>query len=325
MLRSMAQPDPGMPPYETGEHQQHLRQANRVAILMAPRLGDTLLMMNMVQNLAANGREVTVFGDYAAMLRSWFPGLDCRPSLPESQAAAVLSDYDCAAQMHIGWPYALHDHACHYFYYDAHVVVTGKGFIKLNQVRDYCREHLGLENCELSNGLIPIAGLQHRKYTRRIAVHPSSSGEQRCWSPSHFVELGRRLRRMGYDPFYILAGHERERWKCLEENGLAIFQSESLSDVAEFIHECGWFIGNDSGIGHLASNLGIPTLTVTGRPTRTRAWRPGWSPSKIVYPSYIPGGRWRDRLWRRWLRPRQVLTAFQRLMAQYEKQTSEQR
>lgn len=310
----------GVSHYLAADHQQHLKQATQIAILMAPRLGDTLLMMTMAQNLVINGRSVTVFGDYAHQLRAWFPDIDVRPSLPESEAAQVLSEYDCVAQMHVGWPYALHRYARHYFYYDAHVVITGRGFVKLNQIRDYCRDQLGLKNSELGNGLVPMMGLRHRHYARRVAVHPSSTSEQRCWAASHFVELGLRLKRSGYDPVYILANHERAQWRCLEDNGLAIFQSESLSDVAKFIHECGWFIGNESGVGHLASNLGIPTLTVTGRPTRTRAWRPGWSPSQIVYPAYIPGGRWRDLLWRRWLRPGQVLTAFRRLMIQYERQ-----
>jgi len=321
----MAKPVSGYSRYLAAEHQQDLKQANTVAILMAPRLGDTLLMMTLAHNLAINGRRVTIFGDYAHQMRDWFPALDIRPELPESQAAQALSEYDCVAQMHVRWPYALHDHVQRYFYYDAHVVVTGKGFVKLTQIRDYCRDRLGLANSDVRNGLVPLAGLRHRQYSRRVAVHPTSTNAQRCWAPSHFVELGLRLKRAGYDPVYILAWHEREQWQCLEQSGLAVFQPRSLSDVAKFIHECGWFIGNESGVGHLASNLGIPTLTVTGRPTRTRAWRPAWSPSRIVYPAYIPGGRWRDRLWRRWLRPTQVLTAFRRLMAQYERQASEQR
>lgn len=318
----MTIPTVGMPPYVAAEHQQYLKQAKRVAMLMAPRLGDALLMMNMVQNLRANGRSVTVFGDYGYALRTWFPEIDIRPALPESEATRTLAGYDCAAQMHVGWPYSLHNYARSYFYYDAHVVITGKGFIKLNQIRDYCHEQLGMETCALDNGLIPLPGLRHRQHSGHVAIHPSSSGQQRCWAASHFVELGKRLQRCGYKPFYIVAPYERDQWSCLAENGLPLSPTTSLSDVAAFLHECGWFVGNESGIGHLASNVGIPTLTVTGRPTRTRAWRPGWSSSQIVYPAYIPGGRLRDRLWHRWLRPGQVLRAFRQFTDQYEKNLS---
>ena len=133
----MAQPAPNMPPYDVSSCLRSLREAERVALLMAPRLGDTLLMMAMASNLAKHGRAVTVFGDYAYALRSWFPGVDIRPSLSESDAAGALAGFDCAAQMHVGWPYALHDHARSYFYYDAHVVITGKGFVKVNQISDF--------------------------------------------------------------------------------------------------------------------------------------------------------------------------------------------
>lgn len=315
----MAQPVPNMPPYDASVCVRSLRDARRVALLMAPRLGDTLLMMTMAFNLAAHGRQVTVFGDFAYGLRSWFPGMDIRPSLPQEQAPAVLADYDCAAQMHVGWPYALHDCAASYFYYDAHVVITGKGFIKLNQIRDYCRDALELSLAGTDIGLRPPMAGRHRAFEKRVAVHPSSTGAQRCWAPRHFVELGLRLRRQGYEPVFILAPHERAEWTCLTDAGLAIQQSPSLADVAAFIHECGWFIGNESGIGHLASSVGVPTLTLTGRPTRTKAWRPGWSMSRIAYPVYIPGGRWRDRLWREWLRPGSVMSAFKSLTRDYKK------
>ena len=46
----MAQPAPNMPPYDVSSCLRSLREAERVALLMAPRLGDTLLMMAMASN-----------------------------------------------------------------------------------------------------------------------------------------------------------------------------------------------------------------------------------------------------------------------------------
>ncbi|WP_033473200.1 glycosyltransferase family 9 protein [Bordetella bronchiseptica] len=312
----MAKPASDMPPYDKAAALRGLAGARRVALLMAPRLGDTLLMMNMARNLAAHGREVSIFGDYIHGLRDWFPGLDIRPSLSEEQAGQVLPGYDCAAQMHVGWPYALHAHQPNYFYYDAHVAVTGRGFVKLFQIRDFCREQLGLAQAGADNGLRPPPQVQpHRSHPRRVALHPTSTGAQRCWAPRHFKELGLRLLHEGYEPNYIVAPHERAEWSWVLDHGLHLPQFPSLSEVAGFIHASGWFIGNESGIGHLASNVGVPTLSLTGRPTRTRAWRPAWSTSRIVYPALIPGGRWRDRLWREWLSPRRVMSAFHKLQA----------
>ncbi|ETH88496.1 hypothetical protein L560_1649 [Bordetella pertussis STO1-CHOC-0018] len=173
----MAKPASDMPPYDKAAALRGLAGARRVALLMAPRLGDTLLMMNMARNLAAHGREVSIFGDYIHGLRDWFPGLDIRPSLSEEQAGQVLPGYDCAAQMHVGWPYALHAHQPNYFYYDAHVAITGRGFVKLFQIRDFCREQLGLAQAGADNGLRPPPQVQpHRSHPRRVALHPTSDG-----------------------------------------------------------------------------------------------------------------------------------------------------
>ncbi|ANN76033.1 glycosyltransferase family 9 protein [Bordetella flabilis] len=309
----MPKPSGEMPPYDRSKALRGLRAAGRVALLMAPRLGDTLLMMTLAQNLALHGRQVTVFGDYAQTLKDWFPSMDVQPSLAACDAPRVLAQYDCAAQMHIGWPYTLHDCHSNYFYYDAHVVVTGRGFVKLFQIRDFCRDELDLPAATTDNGLQPLNRHEHRCHPERIILHPTSTEALRCWAPRHFEDLGRRLLKAGYEPNFLVAPQERADWTFLIDAGLKVPQLPSLSEVASLIHASGWFIGNESGLGHLASNLGVPTLSVTGRPTRTKAWRPAWATSRIVYPAYIPGGRWRDRLWRQLLLPGSVMSAFRRL------------
>ncbi len=139
----MPKPSGDMPPYDKARALSDLRGAGRVALLMAPRLGDTLLMMTLAQNLALHGRQVTVFGDYVHALQEWFPTMDVRPSLPQAQAAeTLLARSTASGRCAIGWPYTLHDCHARYFYYDAHVVVTGRGFVKLFQIRDFCRDEL---------------------------------------------------------------------------------------------------------------------------------------------------------------------------------------
>src|SRR5690606_34245359 len=104
-------------------------------------------------------------------------------------------------------------------------------------------------------------------------------------------------------------------WQWVTGVGTALPDNQGLSGVARYVRESGWFIGNESGIGHLASAAGIPVLTLTGRMKRTRAWRPAWSISRIVAPWYIPGGRLRDRYWRILLTPQHVMRAFDKLQS----------
>ena len=282
---------------------------------MAPRLGDSLLMMVIANNFRNNGAQVSVFGDYIWQLRDWFPGFSIHRSLSEEQAQAVLGEYDQAIQMHPGWPFDLTEKHPNALIYDEHVVVTGKGFVKAYQMRDFCRDHFGHAACTHTNGMVAPQGIEKNRYPKRVAIHPTSTGALRCWAPGHFRRLAMALTKAGFEPAFIVSPDERPDWTWVTEVGAALPDNRGLGGVAQYIRECGWFIGNESGIGHLASAIGIPVLTLTGRMKRTRAWRPAWSASRIVAPWYIPGGRLRDRYWRILLTPQHVMWAFGRLRA----------
>lgn len=290
-------------------------QQQKVAILMAPRLGDSLLMMVIANNFRLHGHEVSVFGDYIWQLREWFPGFAIHRSLQEHEAQDALAGFDQAIQMHPEWPFDLKKYHANALIYDEHVVITGKGFIKAFQMRDFCRDRFGLPDSTHGNGMVVPAGLQKNRYPMRVALHPTSTGALRCWAPEHFRELARRLVRTGFEPAFIVSPDEHPDWEWVTQQNALLPENAGLDGVARYIHESGWFIGNESGIGHLASSVGIPVLTLTGRMKRTCAWRPAWSLSRIVSPWYIPGGRLRDRYWRILLRPAHVMRAFRQLRA----------
>jgi ADP-heptose:LPS heptosyltransferase len=45
------------------------------------------------------------------------------------------------------------------------------------------------------------------------------------------------------------------------------------------------FIGNDSGLGHLASAVGTATLTIYVKPASNLSmWRPGWARGEVLVP-----------------------------------------
>jgi len=297
---------------------EQVEASQRVAVLLAPRLGDSLLMLTIAHNLQAAGREVCVFGDYAQGLADWLPGLALRPALAEAQATQALQGFDLALQMHVDWPFDLHAHHPRALYYDGLVRVTGRDFTKLDQIVRFCHYYLGLAQATADNGMRAPDPSAWRCHPQRVVIHPTSTGAQRCWAPQHFRALGLRLQDQGFEPCYIVSPVERPDWLWVRDLGLGLPELPSLSAVARFIHQSGWFIGNESGIGHLSSNVGIPTLSLTGRPTRTRCWLPAWSPAAFVYPRWLIGGRLRDRYWRNALRPAEVLRAFARLRRQVE-------
>jgi ADP-heptose:LPS heptosyltransferase len=89
---------------------------------------------------------------------------------------------------------------------------------------------------------------------------------------------------------------------------------DRLADVAAWIAESGWFIGNDSGLGHLASALGVPTLSLFMRRGIARTWRPNWGRGAIVLPyNLFVVGALKERYWKMALTGRSVLRSFDRL------------
>jgi ADP-heptose:LPS heptosyltransferase len=73
------------------------------------------------------------------------------------------------------------------------------------------------------------------------------------------------------------------------------------------------FIGNDSGLGQLASNVGTPTITLFTLPRRAMRWQPCWAPAIAVLPALsekIPE-LLQHIIWKRWITPEEVFDAFQ--------------
>ncbi|MFH1147088.1 MAG: glycosyltransferase family 9 protein [Pseudomonadota bacterium] len=109
-------------------------------------------------------------------------------------------------------------------------------------------------------------------------IHPGSGGTKKCWPKEDFLATVRGLVSDGTVRCLVFLGPAEESWT--EDAMRAFGRSESvtlirepLQTVAELLSQCRVYIGNDSGITHLASALGIPTIALFG-PTDPRRWRP---------------------------------------------------
>jgi ADP-heptose:LPS heptosyltransferase len=158
------------------------------------------------------------------------------------------------------------------------------------------------------NGLKPPNGLTFRKYPKRVAIHPTSTMEEKNWPREKFLKLARWLKNEGYEPTFIAAPSERAEWDAP--------LLPQLEDLASFLYESGVFIGNDSGPGHIASYFGLPYLIIGRQERQMRMWRPGWHPGEIVLPpSWLPnlkGLRLRDEKWKHFITTGRVIKSFKR-------------
>ncbi len=109
-------------------------------------------------------------------------------------------------------------------------------------------------------------------YNPPVAIHPGCSEENRRWPAASFAAVINELMRRGY-PVLLLAGPSdvdvlkevRKHIAPAPKPGLlSVLQNAPLLELAKSLQHSKSFLGNDSGISHLASMLGIPTLVLFG-------------------------------------------------------------
>ena len=110
---------------------------------------------------------------------------------------------------------------------------------------------------------------------RPVAVHPGSGGAAKKWPADRFLEIARRLRGRGRDVVAILGEADRAEAVLLarEMPELPVLANLPLVELAAALSECGAFLGNDSGITHLAAAVGLPVVALFG-PSDAETWAP---------------------------------------------------
>ncbi len=111
-----------------------------------------------------------------------------------------------------------------------------------------------------------------------FTMHPGSGSSRKNWSPGSFASLANLARkRMGVQCAIVSgpadAGILEEILPALDEPPAVIARDWSLGQVAALLHHSSMYLGNDSGISHLAGALGVPGIALFG-PTRPEVWAP---------------------------------------------------
>lgn len=307
------------------------------AVLPALGIGDALLMMIGSHHLLKAGYTVTTFHDHLPELASWFPNQSFEKSLSKDNLIERLAHFDLIVaendnsariktliaafqqgklqQLSIFYPtYSLAKHG------PAH------NLDKIFNPNCPMAENIGYaigsllrnEKSSKNNGISPPSHLQHRVHSNRIVIHPTSREPSKNWSAHQFLNVAKRLKQKGFEPYFCVSPNERPEWEKVAAIGCSLPHFPNLAELAAFIYESGFHIGNDSLLGHLASNLNIPTLIIANDEKRMRLWRPGWHEGQLVLPpQWIPNPRifrWKKEHWQRLVPVRSVLKAFDKLV-----------
>jgi ADP-heptose:LPS heptosyltransferase len=181
-----------------------------------------------------------------------------------------------------------------------------------------CEQVLHLPKHTKNVGLIIPTRLTYKKYPKRVVIHPTSGRTAKNWPKEKFVKLALHLKNEGFFPIFIPGTQELSQWNDLADNDLEMANFDNLDDLSSFLYESGYLIGNDSGLGHLASALSIPTLTFCRRKALAKMWAPSFTPGVVLTPSSlipnIRGLRLRDQHWHRFITVNMARRGFERLL-----------
>lgn len=294
----------------------------KIAVFSCAGLGDCLLTTILSHNLSKEGHEVVTFHPFMSQMQSWFPHLSIRPFPPQfeefdrffifyEKSEWMLKVLDICLKQYRDKTTVLNPIATpntDYPFWEEGRFDGSQTFA--DNLVQFSRNVLGLKNAVKSNGILIPSGISPRRFLNRIVIHPTSSRPGKNWPREKFLKLSKKLAKKGYEPVFIVSPSEKIDWP-----EAPLFSG--LDEMARFVCESGYMIGNDSGIGHLASCLGVPTVSLFKNERTAHFWRPAFSVGEICLPQgWLPnlkGLRWRDKYWHWNLSVDQVFRAFEKL------------
>ena len=122
---------------------------------------------------------------------------------------------------------------------------------------------------------------------RFLAIHPGSGSPAKNWPATRFAEL---VRSRGDARWLLVRGPADDAAASLLERapGAWVARDLPLRVLAALLARAGAFVGNDSGVTHLAAASGAPTIALFG-PTDPRLWAPVGPHVEVIHGRTMDG------------------------------------
>ena len=124
--------------------------------------------------------------------------------------------------------------------------------------------------------------------THLIALHPGSGGKRKSWPLENYLALAKKIIHLHNSFVLILSGpvEDAATKKEIDDftqkyDNAAHVQDEELVMVAALLSLCTLYIGNDSGISHLAGAVSSDVIVLFG-PTDPAKWRPSGGRVQVI-------------------------------------------
>ena len=294
----------------------------KFAVVCASGIGDALLMLIASNHLQKLQVEVFTFSNHLTSLQEWFPHFQFHLQPPLDQIEEIFAPFDAIVLQHDNTPKAKLIRNLRkpvYTLYGSHLTSKHgplRPFLDVEFDASLCMaenirrssQTLFPAKASLENGITPLPHLIPHKFPKRIAIHPTSATPSKNWMKDSFLKLAQELAKAGWEPAFVVPPKEAKNW------GGALFPT--LSELAAFLYESAFFIGNDSGPGHLASNLNLHTLIIGPSQKHLTLWRPGWYPGSIAHPpNWVEQFKLTKENWRYFIPVNHIIKQFKKLTA----------
>lgn len=273
---------------------------NSSAVVLFPgALGDFLVFLPTLFALAERHKELLLFArtEWTSLLNH--PRIQCRPlehpavtalfsetfvaegwrkEFGEAEQAYSWTGYGVAAfsanlaqltrQKPAIFPFRAFrpsEHAIDYYARCAEVIPATPAL-----VRSYLRYHSS-----------PLVRKLERCRKQWLAIHPGSGAVAKNWLG--FASLATRWKREGRGPVVVFLGPAEIERKVPVDNADLEFVASPLPEVAAALRLASFYVGNDSGVSHLAALLGARALVLMGPSSAPQHWQPRGQHTLVVY------------------------------------------
>jgi len=117
-------------------------------------------------------------------------------------------------------------------------------------------------------------------------MHPAAAFTTKQWATEHFARTAEYLHEKGLQTVAIAAKNERHVLEKLNRESkvpVITFDNLSLPEITALASKAKLFVGNDSGVAHIAAAANIPSVVIFGSSNRDN-WRPWTSaPSEVIF------------------------------------------
>lgn len=130
------------------------------------------------------------------------------------------------------------------------------------------------------------SGKEFHHLERFALFHPAAAFATKEWAAANFAAVADHLHDRGVGVIAVAARAERavlDAVRASARNPIQVFDNLSLPEITALASKADLFVGNDSGIAHMAAAVSVPSVVIFGSSNRDH-WRP-WTdaPNEVVF------------------------------------------